>query len=575
MLSNGLVRSFSSSLGRYKALGTSSKLLVSEKLLTKRYFTRRCLVSESRLARSQLKFSPYTIRRSLVTERTSLDSKTDSTTFKLPRHYVPNGVASNCSLLFIQELSMWLKSLNPDRLKQLQDELVELMVPSSNPENFAIKKASTLVKIDDQNHINEVTFEIINDTSYQTKHIVFIHGYGASLGCFARNFQLINHFKDKQFNYKVHFLDNLTFGLSSNPKLQSENANKLFIKQCPPIKIIDSEPSSKLYNKYYKLTDGYEVDVDQFRDYQNHYKPILQEMEDFYTAGIDKWRKSLGIDQIDYLIGHSFGGYWSGSYAVRYPTKIKNLILLSPVGVERHVHAVTNEVGYGHDKKTNEISVTKYSLKPSLDPSSYHFLSRLPILSLKSIQKWYFLLPFVPRYLKAFGPWGFNYYFKMWFPKLQKINKIIDKKGGPAHVFSTTNDLVYGTKRECVLIIEYLYNSITNGTNSDLYVKNLLTPATVSKWPLYDKFDLYFQNNPNDDSFNVDVIYGQYDFMNAEAGEKLVQLIDKNASKKVKVALHKVSEGGHNLYIDNPFDTNELIRQIVERDSGSDSQSRR
>jgi pimeloyl-ACP methyl ester carboxylesterase len=35
-----------------------------------------------------------------------------------------------------------------------------------------------------------------------------------------------------------------------------------------------------------------------------------------------------------YLVGHSFGGYVCGNYALKYHTKIKKLILLSPLGLK-------------------------------------------------------------------------------------------------------------------------------------------------------------------------------------------------------------------------------------------------
>ena len=34
-----------------------------------------------------------------------------------------------------------------------------------------------------------------------------------------------------------------------------------------------------------------------------------------------------------YLAGHSFGGYISALYALKYPSNIKKLLLLSPAGV--------------------------------------------------------------------------------------------------------------------------------------------------------------------------------------------------------------------------------------------------
>ena len=59
-------------------------------------------------------------------------------------------------------------------------------------------------------------------------------------------------------------------------------------------------------------------------------------------------------------------------------------------------------------------------------------------------------------------------------------------------------------------------------------------------------------------------MYGQFDFMNSEAGEKLVKLLNEN---KVGAKYYEISEGGHNLYIDNPFDTNQKIFEIVLQDA--------
>lgn len=36
------------------------------------------------------------------------------------------------------------------------------------------------------------------------------------------------------------------------------------------------------------------------------------------------------------LVGHSLGGYLTLAFALRYPTRVTNLILLSPAGIPRH-----------------------------------------------------------------------------------------------------------------------------------------------------------------------------------------------------------------------------------------------
>jgi len=60
-----------------------------------------------------------------------------------------------------------------------------------------------------------------------------------------------------------------------------------------------------------------------------------QEAEDYLVAWFEKWRLAVRIDGLTnfVLAGHSFGGYVSGLYAMRYPQHIKKLLMLSPVGV--------------------------------------------------------------------------------------------------------------------------------------------------------------------------------------------------------------------------------------------------
>lgn len=468
--------------------------------------------------------------------------------FQLPSSYKPNGRFVG-KLPFGQLLNIWWKSLRPGRLEELQQALLDHHFPLTREENKGIKRESRKVPIDEKgNFINEVSFEVVNDESFSTKHVVFVHGYGASLGCFARNFHVVNKFRGLKNNYKVHFLDNITFALSSNPPMKSIDYSAP-IPQVKHIKMTDTKTTvpKDLYKKYYKLIDSYRFDVEEFKKSRDELAPVLKDMEDYYTLALDGWRKSTGIKKIDYLVGHSFGGHWCGSYSVRNPDKVGRLVLLSPVGVERTAFGVTTPIPEQEENL------------PSLDPTSYHFLSRWPILSQETVYKWYYVQPKLPRLLKFLGPWGVAKYYDMWYSKLFAINKVIKKLGG-ALVFKSENELVYGSNTECRLLIEYLYNSITTGTKSDTHVKYLLTPATTSRWPLYDKF---MSSNKEDLSkFKLHIAYGQYDFMNSEAGEKLVKELNETFGVS-NAKYHTVPEGGHNLYIQNPFGTNELLEKIV------------
>ena len=57
----------------------------------------------------------------------------------------------------------------------------------------------------------------------------------------------------------------------------------------------------------------------------------LDDVEDYFVDSLEEWRIKMNIKQM-ILFGHSFGGYLSTVYAIKYPMNVKTLILCSPVG---------------------------------------------------------------------------------------------------------------------------------------------------------------------------------------------------------------------------------------------------
>lgn len=58
----------------------------------------------------------------------------------------------------------------------------------------------------------------------------------------------------------------------------------------------------------------------------------VESAEDFHVESLEAWRAENNIEKM-VLSGHSFGGYIAVAYAERYPERIDQLILLSPIGV--------------------------------------------------------------------------------------------------------------------------------------------------------------------------------------------------------------------------------------------------
>ena len=61
----------------------------------------------------------------------------------------------------------------------------------------------------------------------------------------------------------------------------------------------------------------------------------VREAEAFFVDSLEEWREKMKLDKMT-LVGHSLGAYMSVAYALRYPTRVSKLVLLSPAGVPRN-----------------------------------------------------------------------------------------------------------------------------------------------------------------------------------------------------------------------------------------------
>ena len=152
---------------------------------------------------------------------------------------------------------------------------------------------STLVKLSGNNRaLNEFSVERAGENIDQ--NLVILHGYGAGLGFFYKNFEGLSRVK----GWKVYALDLLGMGRSSRPpfKLHSKDRQK-----------------------------------------------CITEAENWFIDALEEWRVQRKIDRFT-LVGHSLGGYMSVAYALKYPGHLNKLILASPVGIPEDPYAVNAEM---------------------------------------------------------------------------------------------------------------------------------------------------------------------------------------------------------------------------------------
>lgn len=140
--------------------------------------------------------------------------------------------------------------------------------------------------------LNEFSVERVGEEADQ--HLVMLHGYGAGLGFFYKNFEPLSRLR----GWQLHALDMLGMGRSTRPPFRIKAKGR---------------------------------------------EEAIREAEDWFVDALEEWRIKRKIDRFT-LLGHSLGGYMAVSYALKYPGHLNKLILASPVGIPEDPYAVTADV---------------------------------------------------------------------------------------------------------------------------------------------------------------------------------------------------------------------------------------
>lgn len=152
---------------------------------------------------------------------------------------------------------------------------------------------SKLVQLAGKNRfLNEFSVERTGEETENS--LVLLHGYGAGLGFFYKNFEALSRVP----RWKLYALDLLGMGRSSRPNFR--------------IRAKDKETK-------------------------------IREAENWFVDALEEWRIKRGIDKMT-LLGHSLGGYMAVCYALKYPGHLNKLILASPVGIPEDPYAVNEEM---------------------------------------------------------------------------------------------------------------------------------------------------------------------------------------------------------------------------------------
>ncbi|KAK2758191.1 hypothetical protein FQN54_004035 [Arachnomyces sp. PD_36] len=169
---------------------------------------------------------------------------------------------------------------------------------------------SSMVELSGKNRaLNEFSVERVGETTEQ--NLVILHGYGAGLGFFYKNFEALSRAK----GWQLYALDMLGMGRSTRPAFKMRSKQR---------------------------------------------QEAITEAEDWFIDALEEWRVKRKIERFT-LLGHSLGGYMAVAYALKYPGRLNKLILASPVGIPEDPYAVTAEMPDPSESTTGNESMQEQS----------------------------------------------------------------------------------------------------------------------------------------------------------------------------------------------------------------------
>ncbi|EGO59218.1 hypothetical protein NEUTE1DRAFT_60430 [Neurospora tetrasperma FGSC 2508] len=406
--------------------------------------------------------------------------------------------------------------------------------------------------------LNEFSIERVGEQVDDT--LVMLHGYGAGLGFFYKNYEPLSRVP----GWKLYSLDMLGMGNSARP----------------PFKIHAKDQQGK-----------------------------IREAEAWFIDALEEWRKARKIERFT-LMGHSLGGYLAVSYALKYPGRLNKLILASPAGIPEDPWAVNaampepEESAYGNEFTQDQESIvnretpegganTAFIQADPKDKKAVASSAGKPNNNSNGTNTKKDTAP-PRRPIPGWISW-------LWDANVSPFS-IVRMTGplGPRFVSGwTSRRFNHLPPDEKEALHTYSYSLFRQKGSGEYVLPYLLAPGAFARSPVINRIQdvgrqiITQSSSPSSSAstpeqpaapvreagFPIVFLYGENDWMDVAGGyaaeEKIRKRVEQaltdqtrteeerkreNGSAKVVV----IRRAGHHLYIDNPDEFNEVVRKELE-----------
>lgn len=414
---------------------------------------------------------------------------------------------------------------------------------------------SRLIQLSGKNRaLNEFSVERVGEEVEE--NLVMLHGYGAGLGFFYKNFEGLSRVK----GWKLYALDMLGMGRSSRP----------------PFKIHAKDQQGK-----------------------------ITEAENWFIDALEEWRILKKIDKFT-LLGHSMGGYMAVAYALKYPGHLNKLILASPVGIPEDPYAMQADMPEPGDStmanefiqdQEDDIVNRSGNLKTNGDNNNFlNARSKAESASKSKTQDQPQRRP-LPKWLTY-----------LWDANISPFS-IVRWSGplGPRFVSGwTTRRFSHLPENESEALHQYAYSLFRQRGSGEYALAYILAPGAFARSPLIRRIhgvgrqpiqspaelpqkaddttssssSSTTQSLKREAGIPIVMMYGENDWMDIAGGFAAEQRLKEEKAKILKSATEEekkrengsakvlvIKKAGHHVYLDGWEEFNEVMREEMEETS--------
>ncbi|TMW55090.1 hypothetical protein Poli38472_013852 [Pythium oligandrum] len=227
------------------------------------------------------------------------------------------------------------------------------------------------------------------------------------------------------------------------------------------------------------------------------------------VSAFEQWRQEMQLEQF-HLCAHSMGAIFASSYAIKHPEKVNHLVLVSPAGV-------------GHSPPVQPPAT------PEEEARQRSWLRKMVFSAWDS--------GYTPMSLaRGAGPYG---------PKLVQ-NTLLRRIS-----FMPESSALRQGSIDINDLSEYIYHNWALKASSEKTMSTHLAPMAFARRPLIDTL------LPERIKMPVTFVYGGHsDWMDYRQGQKVVDQLRQGG---LSADLHLVPHAGHQVFVDNPKDFNNIV----------------